>query len=357
MVALDWVSISATEDREVVQVAGEINPKDSTPKETRDLGVAELAAARNIPNKQFTMQQLLAYLHAHDFPTLSERTLIRRMGEWRDQNILVWYDSAKTLNSFDPHDKYHPGAGNEEEIVAAAVTQAGGIVEFMTKMVKNESITVQTKVPGATKTEDVLVNFTILKEWWKHPSVRRKLSTILRDANKGSHEWIPCQLIMDVIERAADLGTYQEGVKWVYLQHHLRSDTSWVIFKPTVSTQQHIELHGHPGAIYKDMGPGIDREPQTEGSPQFHVDCCKAFSQQQTVNTCINQIEGVFEKWVWDGKPLNRIVDNSLYAQAKGGDPIYKWQSKLETNQQQHYRDMRSGRDGFEKVRARVHAI
>ena len=101
------------------------------------------------------------------------------------------------------------------------MTEAGGIVAFMIKMAKGET------VQGITS--------AVLAQWWTHEPVRTELGDLLRAANKGSHEWIRCEMIMEVINRASGAGNYsmhKEGVKWVYLQHHLRSDTSWIIFTP-----------------------------------------------------------------------------------------------------------------------------
>jgi len=362
--SLTWVPVRVTEDSEIVHIAGQVNPAKSTKDETRDLGVAELAEARKIPHKQFTTPQLLEYLHAHDFPTLSERTLQRRMGEWRIQKVLFWCDSAETLNSFDPYAQYHPGTGNEDEIIAVAVTQEGGIVEFMKAMAQGKSIVVHTKAPGATTTETTSINRALLEEWWKHPAVRSELSGVLRRANNGNHEWIPCELILDVIKRAANLAQFREGVKWVDLQHKLRTDTSWVIYKPdpsltperAVEEDKHVVLQGHIGAVYRDIGKGA-RVPQVVGKESFHDACKAAFNSSKTVDECITAIETVYVNWVWDGGVPWLPIHESLYTTATGGESIARTLPKVLKDQKGYFNKMKTGAGGFDDVRRDVSGI
>lgn len=168
-----------------------------------------------------------------------------------------------------------------------------------------------------------------------------------------------------MIEHASGLDGFTEGVRWVELQHKLRSDTSWVVFTPDLSASPkrakeeggHILLQGHPGAVYLDVGPGLDRKEQVVGSIQFHDACIGAFSTARTVDHCIDAIKTVFEQWVWDGQQLPLPVDKRLYTQKENGTPIYQRLSQFRTDQINRYNRMQTGAGGFESVRKDVHAI
>jgi len=54
----------------------------------------------------------------------------------------------------------------------------------------------------------------------------------IRDTNKHTHEWIPCQLMADCLRRDLIIGL--NPGPWLLLQVHLRSATSGLIFNPDV---------------------------------------------------------------------------------------------------------------------------
>jgi hypothetical protein len=54
----------------------------------------------------------------------------------------------------------------------------------------------------------------------------------IRDTNKHTHEWIPCQLMADCLRRDLIIGL--NPGPWLLLQVHLRTATSGLIFNPSV---------------------------------------------------------------------------------------------------------------------------
>jgi len=214
------------------------------------------------------------------------------------------------------------------------------------------------------------VDRATLREWYKFPQVRRWLGDQLRDTNDGSHEWIPCKLIMDVIDRAANYDDLNEGAKWIEMQHLLRTDTSWIIFKPYPEPhspamaevhQGHTILWGHIGAVY--LEEGNERVGQViKGRDVFHDECCAAFSGggptnlpvPKTIDECIDNIKGVFTRWIWNGEQPALPLHPSLWTQREGGLNIAQSKATVVSQQKTRYNLTEAK---FEWVRGKVHEI
>jgi len=301
-------------------------------------------------------------------PTI-ERAARRRIDTLKQGGKVYECNSSGDLYSFDPDKRLSPATGTEVDLIRKAVEVAGqqgamrgetiAIVAFMKAMAQGHTI----KTPMGD------IDRARLTTLWAHTPVKKELGDILRRANDGQHEWIPCKLILEVINRAADLSAFNEGVRWVYLQHHLRSDTSWIIFKPDPSLNPQrirqgpngtITLQGHTGALYKDMHDGGERKPQTYGSGPFHDECCAQFSSNHTVKDCLSAAESVFTDWVWDGqRPALQPhqIDPDLYTQVTGGIPLSRQLQVVSAKQTQRYNDMQNGPDGFKSMEAKINAI
>ncbi|MEO0987544.1 MAG: DUF4157 domain-containing protein [Cyanobacteria bacterium J06639_14] len=191
---------------------------------------------------------------------------------------------------------------NQNPIMLKNAVEAQGIVTFMEEISeKGESDGVsrdtfirlynsQEEVPTGNKG-----NTEKIREWLKNT---------FRAAWDGQHEWVPTNLIDKVVLRASDPVIFIGGVGWVNLwvnlQHELRSDTRWVVFKPTKKSKEvtdggvkYTHLQGHVGAIYLD---GVE---QVDGQYDFHKKLEKAFEGKTRIDDCVeNGIRPVFEKWV-----------------------------------------------------------
>jgi hypothetical protein len=66
----------------------------------------------------------------------------------------------------------------------------------------------------------------------KNPFYRGSVKNSLRDTNRNTHEWIPCQLMGDCLTRDTLIGA-TPGL-WLQLQKTLRTATSGLIFDPSI---------------------------------------------------------------------------------------------------------------------------
>jgi Domain of unknown function (DUF4157) len=186
-----------------------------------------------------------------------------------------------------PNDTVLSGSAKFDHNLKKAV-ESVGIVEFMKSMAKG------TAIMGIDRAK--------LDKLWKNQDNKDWLKSKFRNANKGNHEWIPSNMIMDVINRTAGVEDGVEVADWIELQHNLRTDTSWVIFKPSKGTiekyggKDYTVLHGHVGAMYLK---GAQRK---DGTNIFHNVLRRSFVASQKINQCIESLQTVFEEWVWDGK-------------------------------------------------------
>lgn len=236
---------------------------------------------------------------------LSDRQITRDLTHaWDNARISqVGSATANTYTIVEPPPPYSPVVVDLEAEAAnpdlqAAVEAAGGIVQFMIAMAQGRSVR-----GGSTE-------FTRsgLDAVWRSQSNREWLSRRFRGVQPGFHEWIPTDLMIDVINRAAESPSQGiEAARWINLQNELRTDTSWVIFKPSRATQEedpithrtYAVLQGHAGALsYEYAGRRITA---SVGEPAFHSALRKAFGRGKTVAQALIELEQVFKAWVWDG--------------------------------------------------------
>ncbi|MFH8252478.1 hypothetical protein ACH3VR_19075 [Microbacterium sp. B2969] len=102
--------------------------------------------------------------------------------------------------------------------IEQAVKAAGGIVPFLKQCASSA------KVGGLDVAE-------VKKQWNNRGPAREFLKEEFRKAAPFTHEWIPTNMIMDVVERAAKLGNSRDVEDWITLQHKLRSPTRNVIWR------------------------------------------------------------------------------------------------------------------------------
>ncbi|MEH2222251.1 eCIS core domain-containing protein [Nostoc sp.] len=158
------------------------------------------------------------------------------------------------------------------------------------------------------------------------------------------HEWIPCNYSLDVIKRAKE----KKDLVWIDLQDELRSNTKDIIFKPnkaekdtTISPTGKKVMQGHSGALYGQRVTG-GVIPLIKNQPEFHDDLRKAFDKSKTIQECNNNLESVFDSWVWNGVtvPDKSEYHNEYYRSPQGGK---KYQlSDMNTEAAQGYQNIQN---------------
>jgi hypothetical protein len=173
-----------------------------------------------------------------------------------------------------------------------AVESAGGIVPFMTGMATVKA------AGGMTYAEFVTA--------WGNQTNVDYLKDKFRAVDPAKHEWIPSNLIADVIARAHKPQHAVNAVGWVRLHNELRCDTTQVIFSPkyatgkkTVGGVEHKVLCGHSGALYVETDKTI--EPSTEKQNIWHNELRAVFDGATSISRCINALEQKFADTVWNG--------------------------------------------------------
>jgi hypothetical protein len=182
------------------------------------------------------------------------------------------------------------------ELVQAAINSSGGIVPFLHSMAAGRAVG---RVDRAMFYQ--VFNDTSGSEMIGNSTPRDWLKATFRAVRPGTHEWIPTSMIDHVVSRAAQASDLVEGAKWIDLQNNLRTETQWVIFKPSygyplaLNGTPYTILQGHVGAL---VFQGRD---QTRGTDGFHNDLRAAYHQQATIGPYIDALKVVFRTWVWRG--------------------------------------------------------
>jgi phage-related protein len=186
----------------------------------------------------------------------------------------------------------------------AAVAAAGGIVAFMKGMATVE------QAGGMTYAE--------LVEAWKVQANVDELKNQFRAAHTGQHEWIPSNMILEVIERAQSAAGAIHAAAWIDLHHTLRSPTPNLIFKPSyalgsvsIEGQQEQILSGHSGAVYYPRGAkkpklnsgaaAVSAVPSTTKQNEWHDELRGLFRTNATIGTVITAMDQFFQTTIWDG--------------------------------------------------------
>ncbi len=211
--------------------------------------------------------------------------------EGEDWQVYADMNPKTTLTGFE-------GEGDIDEAnIKKAVAAAGGVIQFMKAMAAGQTI------EGIDRSK-------LEKAWGENQKIKDWLKDKFRDANPGNHEWIPSNMIMDVINRATNVAWGVEVANWIDLHHELRTDTSWVIFSPDYSPKRikgQVVLQGHPGAIYirTTNSEGAEYlQPQTAGVNKWHDSLRSKFTNNTTAVNVLGSLRTFFGYTVWDGKSL-----------------------------------------------------
>lgn len=152
------------------------------------------------------------------------------------------------------------------------------------------------------------IDFADFTASWAHAAENAWLKDRFRDASPGMHEWIPSNLLLEVLERAR-----REGVQWIHVQHQLRSPTAHIVFAPAKSSsviehggERRIRLHGHVGAVYA-AGHAL-----TTDQADFHDELRAAFRSSSDPTTAIRAARETMARWLWRGDRAQLAFDSEL---------------------------------------------
>ncbi len=231
------------------------------------------------------------------------------------------------------------------------IVNKNGIIEFMHQISQGEEFKTKEKVKVINKA-------WLDKKLKDDPETRKWMADKFRGVKPGKHEWIPASKIRKVIELAANdpSKSGDEVGKWIALQDELRSDTSWVVFKPITEatneekivnekgeTVTYVIINGHPGALYyKPFNEKREsRKQATVGSPTFHKQLEVNFADDSnpTVDEAITDAGKVLDKWVWNDDEVPDNVHPTL--QTKDGTLINDNKDKFKEQQKQKFQEMK----------------
>jgi len=87
-----------------------------------------------------------------------------------------------------------------------------------------------------------------IDDFTNNPYYRSAIKSGIRDTNKHTHEWIPCQLMADCLRRDAVIGL--NPGPWQLLQVHLRTATSglifnWAVVQVVMDAKDRANVGGH----------------------------------------------------------------------------------------------------------------
>lgn len=307
--------------------------KEKTPEDREKAG---LAAGVQIANK-FAGKRV------------PESTLAKKLAWPRRRNGLqvlapravgdAWTIEAVAQRTVSPATAAQVGKDPLSDIQAAVASAAGGsIITFLSLCVKHN------EVGGIPVSE-------IQRLWKEDAAVRHWIKSAYRDADTWKHEWIPTNMVMDVVERAI-LNRDKSQEDWIALQHALRSPTHHVIWRIDF-IKGDVVVMGHSGlgrnlskdlasatealfAAQSDKGEGsakrlasaqarYDRalrdaakrnltKPRgivtTMTQQKFHDELRSAWSANKTIPEFLGKLKEIIQKEIWDGTvpsgvPLN----------------------------------------------------
>lgn len=231
---------------------------------------------------------------------------------------------------------------NAEDMVRVA-----GIVAFMQQMART----------GAATVGDLRIERSEFDTLWANQVNADWIKDRFRDAASGMHEWIPSNMIPQVIDRTRNSINGAKIANWVGLQHDLRSDTSWVIFKPPTHARAlsfgippatFTVLQGHSGAMY--LMQGGSAVPQTEGQNVFHNELRAVFDANKPIEQICADLKRVFGEWVWNGTgtlspgphPLLRDGSGRMVAIGNNYSALATQQATNYSSMQSHFDDIKA---------------
>ncbi len=213
-------------------------------------------------------------------------------------------------------------AGMTVENLKQAVDLAGGIVQFMKGIAAGKTLS------GIDRKK--------LGELWNQKTNgkldhRAELKNMFRRVLSGNHEWIPTDLMLEVIDRDMEASKVGEIPEWIDLQNVLRTENKKVIFSAsraenhTFNNTRYAVFQGHVGSnIYLgDQDPitqKITYVQQFVPQSKFHNELRVAFRNSlSSIRTCKDTLKNVATDWIWDGASMPLSPLHPLLAWDDGG--------------------------------------
>ncbi|MBX8464746.1 hypothetical protein [Deinococcus sp. RIT780] len=198
--------------------------------------------------------------------------------------------------------------------LSAVVQGCGGIVTFLKTLAAGSAV-------GGIDQK----TFTVL---WNRKTGgkfnhRDRIIDMFRAAMPGRHEWIPSDLIEEVVARDLTARQFGQATNWVEFQHKTRSFTQHVIFKRERLLGGKSIPQGHSGAIYLkqvDSSGNVKYKPETEGQSEFHDELRAAFQGGATHTAVVSALRSVAMKHLWDGSQTysREFHSNALWRTRNG---------------------------------------
>ncbi|MFB6987386.1 hypothetical protein [Streptomyces sp. NPDC056304] len=197
----------------------------------------------------------------------------------------------------------------DEEAVRAAISHHT-IIPFLEGMASGNPLAYEKD--GATFTVDKAA----FKQAWTDAPTRNWVKERFRSVLNGTHEWLPCEQIVAIVDRQEAANLAQNGQKWIDLQNGMRSPTQQVVYDPGKispksvtetqsdgSSRRYSVPQGHVGAVYY---PTVDsKHQQVVGRGRFHTALKDAFTSSSTPKGAAQAAYKVALEWVWDGSAIS----------------------------------------------------
>lgn len=182
-------------------------------------------------------------------------------------------------------------------LVKSAITAAGDVATFLGEMARSQSS------GGIT-----LAQF--LGVWSSSPATKEYVKRRFREIRPGNHEWIPTNMIPELLRQALDAQDAEalaRAVKWVDFQNALRSQTRHVLWHFTPDPAGHVGAFSSDESGRRGAGTGQSRD--------FHNWLRTLYTQHRHDGPYAFAVAVMteIETWVWNGRttgiPAARLDD------------------------------------------------
>jgi hypothetical protein len=192
-----------------------------------------------------------------------------------------------------------------EEAVRAAILEHK-IIKFLDAMASGSPLAY--KKDGANYTVDMAA----FELSWRDTDTRNWVKEKFRDVLDGTHEWLPCEHIVTVVQKQAAANLTQSGHEWIKLQNDMRSPTQQIVYhpdkiqpkivkekQPDGSEREYSVPQGHVGAVYYPTVASANQ--QVVGRGRFHRALHDAFMTGTTPKEVAQNAYNVAMDWAWNG--------------------------------------------------------
>lgn len=273
--------------------------------------------------------------------TLAALASIPAAADWDDERRRSWLQSRKQhLRASSPGDGYGAMVRALSDWLWGDRDPTGALVSGFTNLLGDEpdnDLVEAMRIgliqfldqlgKGATFGAITKANF---QQTWDKPPNRDLIKDAFRALSRGSHEWIPTNFIPNVLARTSTAQDAQELDDWIQMHDEMRTDTDWIIFKPSYATgtaiiegENQSALSGHVGAVYypERGAAGGERRQLTTNQGPWHDRLRAVFLAEQTPSAVVSGMKDVAEATVWGGGGGSNLTYRSPYYQKSNQGP------------------------------------